>query len=118
MLFRSTVPQTICETQTICCVKQVPYTVCRQVPVCKTICCPVTVTRQVCETKTICVPRTICKQVPVEICVKVPVFVPCVLPSPQSVVASAQCELPCTTIPTCDPCDKNHPLIGGRFRRF
>ena len=39
--------------------------------------------------------------------VKVPVFVPCVLPSPQcvamaspqSVVASSQCELPCTTIP-------------------
>ena len=80
---RVCVPQTICEMQTIQCVRKVPYTVCRQVPVCKTICCPVTVTRQVSETKTICVPRTICKQVPVEVCVKVPVFVPCVLPTPQ-----------------------------------
>jgi hypothetical protein len=108
--------------QTVQCVKQVPYTVCRQVPVQKTICTPVTVTRQVCVPQTICVPRTICRQVPVEICVKVPVFVPCVLPSPQvspqSVVTSAQCALPCTTIPPCDVCDKRHPLIGGKFRRF
>jgi hypothetical protein len=85
----------------------------------KTICSPVTVTRQVCDPQTICVPRTVCKQVPVEVCVKVPVFVPGVHPSAQSVVASPQCALPCTTTPVCDPCDKQHPLIGlGLFRRF
>jgi hypothetical protein len=32
-------------------------------------------------------------------------------------VATSQCELPCTTIPTCDPCDQKHPLIGSRLRR-
>ena len=36
-----------------------------------------TVPRQVTEYKTVCVPRTVCKQVPVEVCVKVPVVVHC-----------------------------------------
>ena len=84
----------------------------------KTIMCPVTVQKQVTETKTICVPRTVCKQVPVEVCVKVPVVVHCepaVLPSSQSVVASAQSQLPITTVPPCDPCDAKHPLFGRRL---
>ena len=45
------------------------------------------------EYKTVCVPRTVCRQVPVEVCVKVPVVVHCppvVLPSAQSVMASGQ----------------------------
>ena len=64
--------------------RKVPYTTCRQVADTKTICCPVTVPRQVTEYKTVCVPRTVCRQVPVEVCVKVPVVVHCppvVLPS-------------------------------------
>ena len=54
---------------------------------------PGTVARQVTEMKPVCVPRTICKQVPVEVCVKVPVMVTCpqvVEPSGQSVAASPQ----------------------------
>ena len=63
--------------------------------------------------KTICVPRTVCKQVPVEVCVKVPVVVHCppvVLPSSQSVMASSQ-SVPFTTVPPCDPCDSRYPLV-------
>jgi hypothetical protein len=39
---------------------------------------------------------------------------PAVLPSAQSVVASAQCSAPICTIPACDPCDKKHPLFGRK----
>ena len=77
-----------------------------------------TVQRQVAGTQTVCVPRTVCKQVPVEVCVKVPVVSYCppaaVMPSAQSVVASAQSQLPLCTVPPCDPCDAHHPL----FRRL
>jgi hypothetical protein len=104
--------------QTVQCVRKVPYTVCRQVPETTTICVPVTIKRQVTELKTIQVPRTICRQVPVEVCVKVPVTVTCppVMPSPQSVVASAQSEVSFTPLPACDSCDKKHPLFGRAFR--
>jgi len=112
------VPQTVCEMQAVQCVRKVPYTTCNQVVDTKTIMCPVTVQKQVCETKTVCVPRTVCKQVPVEVCVKVPVVSHCdpvVMPSSQSVVASAQSLLPVTMVPPCDPCDAKHPFFGRRL---
>ncbi len=87
------VPVTVCETQTVHCVRKVPVKVCRQVCETRTIQCPVTVSRQVSESKPICVPRTICRQVPVEVCVKVPVVIQCptvVEPSPQGVMATGQ----------------------------
>ena len=106
-------PVTICETQTIQCVRKVAYSTCRQVAETKTICCPVKVARQVTDCKTVCVPRMVCKQVPVEVCVKVPVVTYCppvVLPSSQSVLASSQ-SVPFTTVPPCDPCDSRYPLL-------
>jgi len=114
------VPQTICEMQTVQCVRKVPYTVCRQVPETTTICTPVTIKRQVTECRTIQVPRTICRQVPVEVCVKVPVTVHCptVCPSPQSVVSLAPSEMSFTPLPACDSCDKKHALLGRIFHRF
>jgi hypothetical protein len=88
------VPVTQCEIQTIQCVKRVCEKVCRQEPYSYTVNCPQTVTRQVIDTKMVCVPRTVCKQVPVEVCVRVPVVYQCpeppVLASSQSVVASPQ----------------------------
>jgi hypothetical protein len=79
----------------------------------------VTVQKQVTEMKNVCVPRTVCKQVPVEVCVKVPVTVYCpeppVMPSAQSVVASAQSQMPISTVPPCDPCDAKHPLFARRL---
>jgi hypothetical protein len=109
--------------QTVQCVRKVPYTVCKQVPVTTTRCVPVQVCRTVKECKTVCVPKTICKQVPVCIMQKVPVVTHCpavVRPSAQSVLASAQCDVPETLIPPCDPCDKKHPLLGlGKiFHRY
>jgi hypothetical protein len=104
--------------QAVQCVRKVPYTTCQQIVEPKTIICPVTVQKQVTEIKTICVPKTICKQVPVEVCVRVPVTTycePAVLPSLQSVVASAPSQLPITTVPPCDPCDARHPLFGRRL---
>ena len=41
------VHDTVCDMQTIQCVRKVPYTTCRQVADTKTVCCPVTVPRQV-----------------------------------------------------------------------
>ena len=102
--------------QTIQCVRKVPYTTCRQVGDTKVVCCPVTVPRQVTDYKTVCVPRAVCRQVPVEVCVKVPVVVHCppvVLPSAQSVMASGQ-SIPLTSVPPCDPCDSNYPIVGHR----
>ncbi len=114
-----TVPVTVCETQTIQCVRKVPYTVCSQVPETKTICCPVQVAKQVTDYKTVCVPRTVCKQVPIQVCVAVPVVVHCppvVLPSSQSVMASGQ-SMPFTTVPPTDPGDSRYPVVGvGRFQ--
>ena len=77
--------------------------------------CPVTVKRQVTECKTVCVPRTICRQVPVEVCVKVPVTVHC--PAARAplgaerrgLARSRRCR--CTTLPACDPCDKQAPAL-------
>ena len=43
----SAVPETICEMQTVQCVRKECFTVCKQVPVTTTVCRPVTVTRQV-----------------------------------------------------------------------
>ena len=37
---------------------------------------------------------------------------PAVMPSSQSVVASAQSSCPSRTVPPCDPCDAKHPLFG------
>jgi hypothetical protein len=71
-------------------------------------------------TQTVCVPRQVCRQVPVEVCVKVPVVAPCppaVLPSAQSVITSAQSVTPVTTLPACSTCDKSHPLFGRFFHR-
>jgi hypothetical protein len=115
------VPQTFCEMQTIQCVRKVCYKTCRQVPETKTICCPVRVAHQVTDYKTVCVPRTVCKQVPVEVCVQVPVVVHCppvVLPSSQSALASGQSvlptgqSLPLTTVPPCDIHDSRYPIVG------
>jgi hypothetical protein len=79
-----------------------------------------TVSHQVTDYKTVCVPRMVCRQVPVEVCVKVPVMVYCppvVLPSAQSVLASSQ-SVPLTTVPPCDPCDSNYPILGRKHRLF
>jgi hypothetical protein len=76
--------------QTIQCVKKVCETICKQVPVTTTVCDPVTVTRKISECKMVCTPTTITKQVPVEICVKVPVVVHCpsvVSPTEQTAIA-------------------------------
>ena len=83
------VPQTVCETQTVQCIKKVPYTVCRQVPVTRTECVPVQVTRKVTECKTVCVPKTICKQVPVTVECPVPVTVHCPAAGPALVAVPA-----------------------------
>ena len=94
-----------------------------------------TVTRQVCETKTICVPRTICKQVPVEVCVKVPVLGPLRAAvaavrrsaSPQSVRGLAAVRAARARHPACDPATRSTRCSGavppvlirlpGRLRR-
>jgi hypothetical protein len=115
------VPQTVCEMQTIHCVRKETYTVCRQVPVTTTVHCPVVVARKVTEIKNVCVPRAVCRQVPVEVCVKVPVVSycpPAVVPSAQSVVASPQSLTPLTTLPACDTCDPKHPLFARLKKRF
>ena len=119
-----TVPEKICEMQTVQCVKQVPV---HDLPagacVTQTICCPVTVTRQVSETQDglraadglqAGAGRGLREGPRVR-----PLRAPHAACSPQSVVATSQCDLPCTTIPVCDPCDKKHPLIGCRlFHRY
>ena len=100
---------TVCEMQTINCVRKECYTVCRQVPETTVVHCPVTVTKQVPVTRTVCVPRQVCRQVPVEVCVRVPVVVHCpepVLPSAQSVLATEQSVSPLTTLPACSTCEK------------
>jgi hypothetical protein len=87
------VPETVCETQTIQCVKKVCETVSRQVPCTYTVCDPVPVTRVVSETKMVCTPRTVTRQIPVEVCTKVPVVVHCPTPtvaSSQDVAATPQ----------------------------
>jgi hypothetical protein len=66
------------------------------------------------------VPRAVCRQVPVEVCVKVPVVVHCppvVLPSAQSVLASGQ-SIPLTSVPPCDPCDSRYPIFGKKCSFF
>jgi hypothetical protein len=115
------VPTTVCEMQTVPCVRKVCYKVCRQVVEPKTICCPVQVARQVTCTKTVCVPRAVCRQVPVEVCVKVPVMVHCppvVMPSAQSVLATGQSSVPFTTVPPCDPCDARYPIVAKKWGLF
>src|SRR5205823_13810600 len=110
------VPVTVCEMQTVQCIRRVPVKVCRQVCETQTIHCPVTIPRHVTEMKPVCVSRTICRQVPVEVCVKVPVTIHCppvVIPSAQSVVASGQ-SLPLSTLPPYDPGDHRYPLFSRR----
>jgi hypothetical protein len=114
------VPETVCETQTVTCVRKECFTVCKQVPETRTICEPVTVKRQVTEYRNVCVPKTVCRQVPVEVCVKVPVTVQCppvVLPSAQGLLASPQTGIPLTATPPCDTCDGDYPLFGGLLKK-
>jgi hypothetical protein len=47
-----------------------------------------------------------------------PPVVAAVTPSAQSVLASAQTDLPVTTIPPCGPCATKHPLLGKIFHRY
>ncbi len=110
-------PETVCEMQTVQCVKQVCETVCRQVPVTTTVCEPVCVTRKVQECKTVCVPRTVTRQVPVEVCVRVPVCEPAaVLPSAQSVLATGQSQAPVVIPMAIETTDRRHPMLGRLFR--
>ena len=112
------VPETVCEMQTVQCVSKVLLHRLQAGPGDDDGLLPGDGHAAGHRVKNVCVPRTVCRQVPVEVCVKVPVTVHCppaVLPSSQSVVASPQCELPCTTLPPCDPCDRKHPLFGGRL---